>query len=1356
MRDGEKEYKKVGFCLGINPKSLNFALRKTIMKRALLLICFLLLAVCIGAEELTVQGRVVDAGTGEPLPYVSINIDAGQGTMTNAEGDFRITVSAQDLLTFRFVGYERLTLKAWEVPKMVRLKPFEQALAEVVVVPLDEQEIVKRVIKNLKKDFSRHKKERTGYLMRALMKNNQDSYLMECLMAWSSAVNLRDDETFSGIYGINAEGRVSRLRLNSTNIHRVAEIGPSAFTAYYWQNTIKPLYSSSMTKKYYDVEVDRLIGDDGERLYRISFLWANKLPELQGWRRYITGKAFVDAETLRLLRFEGEVNNAYQSVNFSRLPTSIKFHTNYDYSKGFAEVSNLAAEGGNEKIEYRLLLFDIHADSLVKASGGFVGNNFIDNLTYASYDSTLWDKYDIVKRTREEELVAFGESLASSPQTSAEPQSPLQEENQDATAIDPLAVIKDSQGAGSEAWKSSPFLERLAAFGKIIPQEKVYVHMDNTSYFQGDTIWFSAYTRQTNTDRPSEVSGLLYVELLNNDGYLVERKHIEMKGGRGNGFFALNKQIQYSGFYELRAYTRWQLNWGVHEHEHPRFFGFMFRDKETEREYFRDYDKLYSRVFPVYDKPQTPDDDTRDMTLRVLRREFRNDPDKRKLQLSLFPEGGNLVAGTENRVAFEASMSDGEQVEGFLIIGNEKVKTVNRGRGVFTVVPESGMEREVTFEAANGEKVSAKLPKPEKEGVGIKVVQDADSTIIEASLAGLNADSLALTIMHEGRVERFFALSDSLKVKTGGLQAGIHQATVFNTQGRVFADRLFFVRVHEQEEPTLLVSGQKDEYEPYEKVELTLKGTIPKVEQGGGFSLAIRDSYRSDPLFDNGNIMTEMLLSSEIKGFIPNPGWFFEKDDEEHRQALDLLMMTQGWRRFVWRDMAVRGEWDLTQPNEKALILMGQVSFNPNRISAPPSYLELSLDNSRDYKHILELARKKLTPSMRVHVELVSLDSTEWATSEEPFKGDNFKILCPKFYGKSMLFLSVADTTKWAKKKKKQKYTWIQTAGYGEEFPLRIQRKLDIGDADYRTYISWPYPRFVKPYAFYQSHLPPKLLTSAYDIPSELLADSTKQLREVSVKARHRSRLKGFDNAYPAFMVDAYEAWNTIEDAGIPLFDFGDIGKPMVRVFLNDYGVNEEKDGDGKTRIYVYPGLGPTRRGLPQYINIPADSIYHPKYLKLFAAPSTDLSPEERREYLGDERINEDPRFRIDRYVVYTDYQPRLEGSDRYKGADRPETRIAVYPFSDGSRRAVYRDRHYLLQGFSIPADFYNPDYSGQRPQEPSDYRRTLYWNPNLELDANGEVNITFYNNCRQTSLSIEAEGQASDGTLLWSKGSAP
>ena len=209
-----------------------------------------------------------------------------------------------------------------------------------------------------------------------------------------------------------------------------------------------------------------------------------------------------------------------------------------------------------------------------------------------------------------------------------------------------------------------PLVERLTAFGRTIPQEKVYVHMDNTCYFQGDTIWFAAYTRQTTDDLPSRMSGVLYVELLNNDGYLVERKLVEMHEGRGNGFFALNNSIQYSGFYELRAYTRWQLNWGQYYREHPyEFEGPIYINELTKARYL-DYEKLYSRVFPVYDRPKEPGDYIHDMTLRSTRRYYRKNPDSRDAELTLYPEGGNLVAGLPCRVAFEATWDDGEWLTG--------------------------------------------------------------------------------------------------------------------------------------------------------------------------------------------------------------------------------------------------------------------------------------------------------------------------------------------------------------------------------------------------------------------------------------------------------------------------------------------------------------------------------------------------------------------------------------------------------------------------------------------------------------------------------------------------------------------
>ena len=358
-----------------------------------------------------------------------------------------------------------------------------------------------------------------------------------------------------------------------------------------------------------------------------------------------------------------------------------------------------------------------------------------------------------------------------------------------------------------------------------------------------------------------------------------------------------------------------------------------------------------------------------------------------------------------------------------------------------------------------------------------------------------------------------------------------------------------------------------------------------------------------------------------------------------------------------------------------------------------------------------------------------------------------FKFLCPKYYDNSVFFLSVADEKRLNNRKKK--YQWVQMA-LMEDISPKLMRKLDLDEADYRAYVTWPYPRFVKPYGFYQSHMPQNNKALENGIPLELLDDTVKTMQELEITAKRRNRLKRFNDAYPAFSVDAYEAWNTIEDAGVPLFNYVNISRAMVRVYMNNYGLPEPPMGED-SRIQLQYGLSPTRRSLPQYIDIPTDSLYHPKYLTS-VAKGFDFSPGERREYFGDERVNEDPRFLIDRFVVYTDYQPRHEGSQRYAGANRPETRVAVYPIYDWGRRPIYRDRRYILPGFASPAEFYSPDYSKQTPPEPTDYRRTLYWNPNLKLDENGEATITFFNNSRTTHLSVEAEGQAADGTLLWGK----
>ncbi len=937
--------------------------------------------------------------------------------------------------------------------------------------------------------------------------------------------------------------------------------------------------------------------------------------------------------------------------------------------------------------------------------------------------------------------------------------------------------------------------QRQAAFGRTIPQEKVFIHMDNTSYQLGDTIWFSAYTRRTDTDKPSDVSGVLYVELYGQEGYMIERKLIQMKEGHGSGFFALNKYIQYAGFYELRAYTRWQLNWGRFERKHTEDIKTWFASKRQEKEYFRDYEKLYSRVFPVYDKPLEPGEYTHDMTLRAMRRLYPNPADNPKLTLSLYPEGGNLVEGMPCRVAFEACFDTGEWAEGWVVYNGDSIKTVNRGRGLFEVIPQKGLEKEVLFVSKDGKQAKAKLPKPEPTGVSLKVEQTDSGWVAHIRhTADLQDDSLGVSLMCEGKMVSLLPapplgechnpavlplISTPPKgERGGGWPSGVYQLTVFDTKGRVFADRLFFNRGKEDLNPTLSIEGLKEEYQPYEPVNLTLKAPPSK----SSISISVRDDFRRDCLYDDSNILTEMLLASEIRGFVPQPGWYFEADDEEHRAALDLLMMTQGWRRFDWRDMAVPNLWNITQPAEWAPILMGTTYKNvivdfvegeetnnekedeeeypfseDGRSPHEDDYYEtkpmdlpdmFSKGRSADrekiaYDKSVNAKNDKKNRELKVHAEIIALDAKTSFVGESETRWKDFRIQLPPYYGSAIVFISAADTTKW---KKDETYTWIQAEPDNLETDYmylpasaKLRRKIFVEPADYLPRIVWPYPRFVNPYSYYQNHLAPTPEKKNANGKWIRLDDET-IMSEVTIKAKRRG-LNKFDDTWPIFAIDAEDADNIAQDVGLG----------FMQVYTADFGVGvvERKLGEGQEATFeTRDGAGYTRRMIMAMRgdSIPPDSIYARKYLR--SLHDIGMSPGEAMEYQGNGVW--------DMYVFYSDYSPRLYGNDMYYGSNEPKTKLVQYPFPDGSRRLTYRDRRYVIPGFAYPAQFYSPDYSKTelplKGDEGSDYRRTLYWNPNLKLNDEGEAEVKFFNNSRVTQLSVDAEGQASDGTLLWAK----
>lgn len=1366
------------------------------LRRIFFLFSFLTLATLpVLAQEMRLRSHIADADTKEALPYVSVYVSERSTTVANHEGDFTIAARPGQKVRLSYVGYNAREIPVENFPDTIYMKVATRTLQQLTVMPYDD--MLHAVVKQLNKEYIRKSTKKGQYFCRLTSRLQDKDELTEAFLEAETAINLRNMTMLNGRRGQMTRWGLIRPTLSNINLHHTLDLGPMVQESPFWAGSILPLSknaSKGYFTKHFNITCEVLEDSIEGKVYCFTMEKKEKNAKDKGSKATsakgtnmgqenpeeisaLVGKIYVKASTNQLLRFDGEVTGMTLEVvkNNNRIskPATMKIRINYTLRNGFTEVDDISCEvDAGEELNTQTIMHNV-SDLKIEfpKKKNEVRENMISAVDAAGFDSTLWKYSGIIQRTTYEEQLA-----------------------QEQATIDSTAI---TQHIGDE--QLDKLIDRARLFGQRIPQEKVFLHLDNTNYFLGDTIWYAAYTRQTNNDHPSSISNVLYVELLNNDGYVMERQVVKMHGGRGHGNIYLDPEY-YAGFYELRAYTRWQLNWGAYELEHGPASKKWFVSKEKEKEFFRDYDKLYSRVVPVYDAPLDSASFDHDMTLRPMRRQFRKETDPRKLVVTLFPEGGNLVYGAPCHVAFEAAWDDGEWVDGTLMVDSTAYQTVHRGRGAFTVTPQKGKRLPKTvFSLADGTSVTAKWPDVEEKGVALSVIQEEAKWIISVTdIQGIEPDSLAMTIMHEGVLTHVIPLNKgkrSQEYYDNQLEPGVQQVTVFDTRGRIWADRLFFVSHSTQNRPNITISGLKDEYRPYEKIALDIQAIDPEMAAQSPISLSVRDTWNGDYLYDTGNMLTEMLLSSEVKGFIPQPEWYFESNDSLHRQALDLLMMTQGWRRFSWKDMAVQGAWDLTHPDEKNIVVEGlvlpYVGDEEIRLHLE-SLLETDEGNTMSGLTRIEMAetlgkRDNKEKELTVHAEIVEGSTLQATSSEIMTQNRRFRLKLPDFYDKSIFFLSAADLSKL---KPGKNYTWIQQSGITEwKANVKNSQRFDVDDPEYMVYISQPWPRYATPFNWYQNHLAPAPAKERKSF-TRRFSDGATQLDEVSVQAK-RSRMRRFSDAEPAFIVDAYDAWNNAMDAGFrPDPEF------IVRSYIGDLGLADpyvlesyiSEEGDIETlrssRIGLRFGPNPLRlafekgidsdslKNMPDASNTSKESLF-----SLGGQESTmlaekqdlmskgylwsmdrKLDPGERKYYFKvdryDQPTTEIDMHKMENFVIYTDYAPRHRGENRYVGSNLPETYLALYPYADAGMRNFYRDRRYIIQGFSIADDFYHPDYSNRPlPKEGTvDRRRTLYWNPLLELDENGHASIILYNSCRNAEISVTAEGMTNEGTILTGK----
>ena len=932
--------------------------------------------------------------------------------------------------------------------------------------------------------------------------------------------------------------------------------------------------------------------------------------------------------------------------------------------------------------------------------------------------------------------------------------------------------------------------------GKAFPQEKVYLHLDNNCYFLGDTIWYKAYVVRTDRKIPTDLSRILYVELMTPDGYLVERQQIPLENDTtGFGNFALQDSL-YGGYYEVRAYTRWMLNWGRYQTELDwglkNMYANAFYNKGMMKDFFTEYEKIYSRVVPVYDKPQEAGVYEKNMTMRPMRRYYKKSGEKNEPVLSFFPEGGNLIHGVPCTLAFDLADNQGKHLNLEVVFresktGKEILRTQPQyaGRGRILLPP---LKKETEYEAvirSGEEEYTFPLPEIQERGCALSLESAPDSIRIFTNTAGLPENfPLGIHIMHDGIMEYNKeitvrkGISEYISLPTESLPTGVNQIILFDAKGEVFADRLFFVwpegKDLNPDRQNLILEGIKEEYKPFEPVTLSLKA--PNIRTTAHLSLSIKDDAADESIYDDGTMLTEMLLASEIRGFVERPGYYFEKDDSAHRKALDNLLLVQGWRRWKWNDLAAKTDFSIRYLPEKYQTIAGAV-YPFHKLDGNPNYdkdeiLAKYAGLKKENKEEAEEYYRKNYPTLDHEVWLSAdyVQDTTLVETRQKTEFGYFYLPTPRFFGQAILFMNASDKTGEEKKEKQ---------GVIKRFFNKLENKYNnYGDEtaypDYYVKLDRFFPLWPLPYSYYQTCNPNDPFEKASFDGS--IKDGV--LPTLTVRTK-RGGLRKLDSSKPAFVVNAYDAFNRQVDLGMNTGRFGVDGiyrdattDSLELSFLN------RKTRFNNVRADM-TGYIIDRRNPPLVETIDFQRGFVPNitslsYIGDMGVKKTDYFIQVRYDgkaingkpdnvyvvsdkghiSIGSEEVVKSYRTLayLDKLYFYTDYCPRERSSWKYEQSNIPDMVIDLHKYPNDAKRQTYRDRWIILDGFAVCDTFYSPDYSKQPLPEVKDYRRTLYWNPNITLKPGETKIISFYNNSKTTILSYEAEGITKDGKLLVNK----
>ena len=511
-------------------------------------------------------------------------------------------------------------------------------------------------------------------------------------------------------------------------------------------------------------------------------------------------------------------------------------------------------------------------------------------------------------------------------------------------------------------------LLQIEKYRTEFPQEKVHLHMDKPYYAIGDNIWFKAYVVNAEKNELSDLSKILYVELINDKDSVKQSLKLPLSLGLASGDFALADSLR-EGNYRVRAYTTWMRNFGeeyffdktitignsisnsvltnvsyafskdskgqkvVAELNYSDMSGEPLANKDVNYNVILDFRNIAKGkgITDAKGNLQISFINSQPFILKsgkiitsillddknVVSKTFPVKSTSTEADVQFFPESGELVTGIRSRVGFKALGPDGlgMNVSGYITDGsNQKIsefKSEHAGMGHFRMLPEPNQTYTAHILFEDGSEKTYALPRILPEGYVLSVENsDADNLSISVTTNQPLQPEDKFTLIAQTNGFVYFVAKNNIKgqlfkstISKKRFPTGILQLTLFSPANVPVAERLVFINHSDFLE--INVSSSKSEFSKREKIKLMIDVKDQKNQPAIG-SLSISVVDESKVPFDESNettIISDFLLSSDLKGFIEQPNYYFHEIDENKIRQLDILLLTQGWRRFEWKNI---------------------------------------------------------------------------------------------------------------------------------------------------------------------------------------------------------------------------------------------------------------------------------------------------------------------------------------------------------------------------------------------------------------------------------------------------------------------